>query len=176
MTDMQPRRDGDRPAAEQLRIGTVEREAVVERLQAALGEGRLDMHEFDDRVAQVYTARAADGLLPLTADLPVSHSAPRPAPSPQARPAAGPSAGSTGSRPELACPGVGVASLGNGGVGQPHRLGPGRPPTGDPPYFWPMWVAGPWGAVLLVGTLFRSAQLAGSRPRAAVLVLSAGLW
>jgi hypothetical protein len=26
--------------------------------------------------------------------------------------------------------------------------------AGEPIYFWPMWVAGPWGAVLLATTLF----------------------
>jgi hypothetical protein len=30
--------------------------------------------------------------------------------------------------------------------------------NGNPVYFWPMWVAGPWGAVLLVGTVFRNAD------------------
>ncbi|MGI8532824.1 MAG: DUF1707 SHOCT-like domain-containing protein, partial [Geodermatophilaceae bacterium] len=46
----------------QIRIGTAEREAAVERLHTAVGEGRLDVAEFDERVAQVYVARTAGDL------------------------------------------------------------------------------------------------------------------
>ncbi len=28
--------------------------------------------------------------------------------------------------------------------------------SGEFVYFWPIWVAGPWGAVLLVATVFRN--------------------
>ena len=26
---------------------------------------------------------------------------------------------------------------------------------GSPPYYWPIWVMGPWGAAMLIGTLTR---------------------
>ena len=43
--------------------------------------------------------------------------------------------------------------------------------SGDWGYFWPVWVAGPWGAVLLARTLFgpgRRPDRARSRRRTAV--------
>ncbi len=43
---------------------------MVERLTAALNEGRLELVEYDDRVRQVYAAKTAGELVPITADLP----------------------------------------------------------------------------------------------------------
>ncbi|AXK33983.1 DUF1707 domain-containing protein [Streptomyces armeniacus] len=48
-----------------------DREAVVERLQEAAAEGRLDMAELDERVERALTAKTHADLAPLTADLPV---------------------------------------------------------------------------------------------------------
>jgi hypothetical protein len=52
------------------RISDAERDAVVERLRAACGDGRLTLEEFSDRVGDVYRARTAGDLVPLTSDLP----------------------------------------------------------------------------------------------------------
>lgn len=52
------------------RVSDAEREAVVERLRSACGEGRLSLEEFSDRVSDVYRARTAGELVPLTEDLP----------------------------------------------------------------------------------------------------------
>jgi hypothetical protein len=51
-------------------LSDADREAVVERLRAACGEGRLSLEEFGDRVGDVYQARTAADLAPLTVDLP----------------------------------------------------------------------------------------------------------
>jgi Domain of unknown function (DUF1707) len=51
-------------------LSDAERDAVVERLRAACGEGRLSLEEFSDRVSDVYRARTATDLVPLTHDLP----------------------------------------------------------------------------------------------------------
>jgi hypothetical protein len=29
---------------------------------------------------------------------------------------------------------------------------------GSPPYYWPIWVMGPWGAAMLIGTLSRRSR------------------
>ena len=69
------------PIVPNLRIGTPEREAVVERLSAALGDGRLDVVEYDERVRQVYVAKTYADLVPITADLPPAPPPPAPKPS-----------------------------------------------------------------------------------------------
>jgi hypothetical protein len=52
------------------RVSDAERDAVVERLRAACGDGRLSLEEFSDRVSDVYRARTTADLVPLTQDLP----------------------------------------------------------------------------------------------------------
>ena len=54
----------------ELRISDAERNRVVEQLNQAVGEGRLTMAEFEDRVGDVLAARTHADLAPLTADLP----------------------------------------------------------------------------------------------------------
>jgi hypothetical protein len=55
-----------------VRVGDAEREEVVARLQAALAEGRLELHEFEERSTAAYAAKTEQELLPLTADLPAN--------------------------------------------------------------------------------------------------------
>ncbi|MGH3622773.1 MAG: DUF1707 SHOCT-like domain-containing protein [Sciscionella sp.] len=55
-----------------LRASDAEREAVVERLQRAVAEGRITMSEFDERALAVYEAKTRADLDVLTADLPRS--------------------------------------------------------------------------------------------------------
>ncbi|RZD79573.1 hypothetical protein C0Q64_13740 [Streptomyces albidoflavus] len=57
---------------DQLRVSHEERDAVVERLRDAAGDGRLDIDELEDRVGRALTAKTYGELAPLTADLPVS--------------------------------------------------------------------------------------------------------
>ena len=54
----------------EVRISDDERDRIVERLNQAVGEGRLTLAEFEDRVGGVLTARTRADLAPLTADLP----------------------------------------------------------------------------------------------------------
>jgi Domain of unknown function (DUF1707) len=53
-----------------LRAGDADREATVTRLQAALGEGRIDVEEFGQRAGDAYTATTMAELDQLLADLP----------------------------------------------------------------------------------------------------------
>jgi Domain of unknown function (DUF1707) len=55
---------------QQLRVGDRDRDAVVQRLQQAFAEGRLDDEEFDQRTRAALTARLSSDLGALTLDLP----------------------------------------------------------------------------------------------------------
>ncbi|MGY2061318.1 DUF1707 domain-containing protein [Nocardia gipuzkoensis] len=55
---------------ENLRASDVDREKIVARLRLAMDEGRLSLHEFDERVQHVYAARTYGELVPITSDLP----------------------------------------------------------------------------------------------------------
>lgn len=137
---------------EGMRAADADREAVADRLRVALNEGRLSLYEYDERLQRAYAARTYAELDALVTDLP----------------AVAPPAASA-----LAEPGVTSA---------PTRPVAARPATArwlaevwlpylqvvpivvaiwavtslfarDLLYFWPGWVAGPWGAVLLVRTV-----------------------
>ena len=53
-----------------IRASNSERQAVVERLQRALSQGRLTVEEFDERVNAAYAAKTHGDLAALTRDLP----------------------------------------------------------------------------------------------------------
>jgi hypothetical protein len=53
------------------RAGDSDRAATATRLAAALGEGRIDLAEFDRRTTVAAAATTVGDLVPLTADLPV---------------------------------------------------------------------------------------------------------
>jgi len=62
--------NGEVVARAQQRVGDVEREAAVERLRDAAGEGRLTLDELDGRLEAALVARTFADLDVLTADLP----------------------------------------------------------------------------------------------------------
>ncbi|MGY1720098.1 DUF1707 domain-containing protein [Blastococcus sp. SYSU DS0552] len=66
----------DDAGAPVLRASDAEREAVVARLQAAVGEGRLDLDEFAQRAESAYAAVTRAELDVLVADLPAGAPAP----------------------------------------------------------------------------------------------------
>jgi hypothetical protein len=57
--------------AQQVRASDAEREAIVARLNAATGEGRLTLEEFGERAGRAYAARTHGDLDRLVEDLPV---------------------------------------------------------------------------------------------------------
>jgi hypothetical protein len=61
-------RRGDQ--VETLRAADADRHQIAEQLKSALDEGRLSLHEYDDRVRDAYAARTYAELLILVADLP----------------------------------------------------------------------------------------------------------
>ncbi len=148
----------DLVGADDLRAGNAEREVVVRRLNDAFGEGRLDLAELDQRIAQAYAAKTMGELRPLLADLPVSSGRPAaavarprppapPRPVPQARHVTGRVAGELAGRPawirwqyyawsSAVAINVVVWVLVSVLVGKVI-------------YPWPLWVAGPWGVAIL---------------------------
>ncbi len=161
----------EEPSRPELRIGDREREQAVTHLGTAFAEGRLDLAEYDERVASAYGAKTASDLLHLTADLPL---ATREHP---AQPAAGAASRShRGTRRRTAVenrPGTQVVYPGwlraawltyaaavsiNLVIWLIVSVS-----TANLAYFWPMWVAGPWGVILAFRTLAYRTGPASSR-------------
>ena len=63
-------RPGARPDPVHMRAADADRHRIADRLKAALDEGRLSLHEYDDRVREAYAARTYADLLGLVTDLP----------------------------------------------------------------------------------------------------------
>ncbi|MFF5181684.1 DUF1707 domain-containing protein [Micromonospora sp. NPDC000316] len=155
-----------------MRAADADREAVADRLRIALGEGRLDLHEYDERVQNAYAARTYAELDALLADLPPVAPAQRSAlapTNPSASPEAGPLSGVVDGQPVRA--GRGVTFRWMAEVWQPYLQVIGIVVaiwavtsllSGEFLYFWPAWVGGPWGAVLAVRTV---TGLAGGEPK-----------
>ncbi|MEU7675070.1 DUF1707 domain-containing protein [Micromonospora taraxaci] len=150
-----------------MRAADADREAVAERLRVALNEGRLDLHEYDERLQRAYSARTYAELDALLTDLPPVTPTQRSALEPAL--AAGVPVGPPGDQPVAAARGVTVRWLGE--VWQPYLRVIAIVVTiwavtsllsAELLYFWPIWVAGPWGAVLVIRTV---GGLAGGEPR-----------
>ncbi|MGY1740419.1 MULTISPECIES: DUF1707 SHOCT-like domain-containing protein [unclassified Blastococcus] len=145
-----------------LRAADADRAALAGLLGEHMAAGRLTVAEYEDRLSRAYASRTYGELDELTADLPplqpATPSAPRPAAPAPAR-AAGP---------------VGWGQCGAGGWGWAAWGGTRAAAwtswastavvvvtiwlvtslaSGDWIYPWPIWVVGPWGAVLLAQTL-----------------------
>lgn len=147
---------------EEMRAADADRQFVVQRLQQALNEGRLGLGEFDERAKEAYAARTYGDLDRLLGDLPTVVAGPQAQWAPLV-PSPPPS------------PSVHLSAVPAAPAGPPAR---GRAPwltaiwnawliavsinvviwvlvsisAGELVYFWPMWVAGPWGTVLVLTT------------------------
>ena len=131
-----------------LRAADADRDAVADRLRTAHAEGRLTVEEFGERLDAAFAARTMGELAGLTADLPAE----------RARVAR---TGDEADASSEVVPAAHWAGL---------RAGWGAWATavlvtsaiwlivtvsdGDVRFFWPIWVAGPWGAVLVARTVF----------------------
>jgi hypothetical protein len=136
---------GDR---ELMRASDDDRQQVVDRLRAAVEDGRLTMEEFTERMGLAYQAVTYGDLAKLVADLPPARPLePRLAPAPAASPAAAAKRSVFADLPAalkvlwtiwLAAVSINVVVwvlvMGTSG----HLI-----------YPWPLWVAGPYGAALL---------------------------
>jgi hypothetical protein len=140
----EPGRAPNPPNHPTLRIGDAERQAVVERLQAALNEGRLEMHEFEERSAAAYAAKTEVDLHPLTADLPLVPKTPRDPNAAEVVVAAGKKRGLTGAEQGWLRVAIILTAI---WLVQVVATG------GNFAFFWPIWPIGIWGAVLLAQRL-----------------------
>ena len=150
-----------------MRASDRDRQEVVDRLRAGLEDGRLTMEEYVDRMGRAYQAVTYGDLAPLSADLPPAN------PVAGTAAAGGARRGASFYAPaaELACA---AAAAGPRAAVTPGGLLAGLPAVlkvlwtiwltavsinvvvwalvsgtgGDLAYPWPLWVAGPYGAVL----------------------------
>jgi hypothetical protein len=142
-----------------MRAGDTDREATAERLRVALEEGRLGLHEYDERLARVYAAKTYAELDEVLSDLPGPAPVERSAVVPVGPPASVPAPAGEPAEPAsrdgllgLWAPWLRVAavvvpiwllvSIGSRSLG----------------YFWPAWVLGPWGVLLLMQSTGRLGQ------------------
>lgn len=131
----------------EMRASDRDRDRVAEALREHLSEGRLTVDEFNERLERVYQSRTYGELAKITADLPEIdlHRPPAPAPSKEVarkrRPA------------EVALKASWAAWAAASSINWVIWLIVSIT-TGTWIYPWPLWVMGPWGAALLVGTLF----------------------
>ena len=155
-----------------MRASDRDRQQVVDRLRSAVEDGRLTMDEYMDRMEAAYQAATYGDLAPLCADLPVS--APVMAGSATAAGIAAPPAGFSLVGCLAGLPAVlrvlwikWLAVVSVNVVVWALVSGTG----GHLAYPWPVWVAGPWGAVLLAVSagvmLSRRSRPPAARPRPA---------
>lgn len=142
------RMDGvdDQRSRDRMRAGDSDRERVAEQLRSAHAEGRLDLAEYDERVRQAWAARTYGELELLTADLPQAQSLTAPAIGPGVRSPGRPQRDGRGRRAAVAA--WASASAINLAIWAIVSL-----TTLHWVYPWWVWVAGPWGAMLLAGWL-----------------------
>ena len=143
-----------------LRASDRDRTAVATALGEHMAAGRLTLAEYEERLAQVYETKTLGGLAALTADLPPTPGTRTPSSAPRRR---------TQSPHVAACAGPGW-----GGDGQTWEAWRRTAlivltiwaamslANWELLYFWPVWVIGPWGAVLLARTIGGGSP---SRPR-----------
>jgi DUF1707 SHOCT-like domain len=153
-----------------MRASDDDRQQVVDRLRAALEEGRLKMEEFTERMGLAYQAVTYGDLAKLHADLPVAGpqaAQPRPAPAPAAPPgvAAQRSAFADLPAPLKVLWTIWLAAVSINLVVWVLVVGT----SGHFIYPWPVWVAGPYGAALLAISV-PVVHSGRSRRRAALLL------
>ncbi len=140
---------------EQMRASDADRQAVVDKLRRAHDDGRLTLAEYDDRTKSAYSARTYADLMLLTADLPTVTYPPAVARSTAVDPAAQLSGEVDEPRRDRGSVVWQVLGSTWFAVSAINLLiwGIISLALGDALYPWWIWVAGPWGAVLLVGWL-----------------------
>jgi hypothetical protein len=147
-----------------LRVSDAERQAAAERLRAGLADGRLDLLEYDNRLALAYQAVTYADLDQLFTDLPthgaapaVPVTAPRPVPSPPSSRPVDVRTGFAGLPLALRIlwtvwSGVVLINL---TVWLLVSVG-----TPGPDYFWPMWLAVPGVALFGVSAAITAGRSA----------------
>jgi hypothetical protein len=130
-----------------LRAADADRAAVAEALGEHMSAGRLTVAEFDERLGRAYAAKTYGELDELTADLPRLRRAKtaeveRAEPASACAPWAGGWEQSHAWRAWLTTSLIVVTVWAVTSLANWQLI-----------YFWPVWVIGPWGAVLLAQTI-----------------------
>jgi hypothetical protein len=138
---------------EEMRAADGDRQTVADKLRVALEEGRLDLHEYDERLQQAYGAKTYGELDVLLTDLPaVAPAVPLPAWDEHSE--------------HLTA--QWLMSVWSGWFPTAATLSAiwlvSSFAAGTPTYYWPAWIVGPWAAVLLWQTV---GGLATGEPRKA---------
>ncbi|MGH3777305.1 MAG: DUF1707 SHOCT-like domain-containing protein [Pseudonocardiaceae bacterium] len=139
----------DQTPRDRMRAADTDRERVAEELRSAHAEGRLELTEYDERVQQAWAARTYGELEALTADLPQAQRPAAPATPHEVRKPH--RRGRAGRAAVAAWASVSVINLLIWAI---VSLG-----TLSWIYPWWIWVAGPWGAVLLAGWIGERARV-----------------
>lgn len=126
--------------ATSIRASDADRQRVGDRLQQALAEGRIGLAEFDERIGLAWAARTAEDLAGLTADLPAQPSSP--AKRKQSMPKWVRILMQTSFGAWFLAVTVNVMIWALVSLSSDEPIHP-----------WWIWVAGPWGAVLLAGAV-----------------------
>lgn len=134
------------------RASDADRERVAALLSEHVGQGRLSMAELDERMTATYGARTLGDLETVLADLPSppSHDFRRPG------------------RPERQGHDLLPRWIGWAGTGLLCLLiwASVSLASADWTYFWPVWVIGPWGLMLLAKTVGTHTTRRGTAPLA----------
>lgn len=138
------------------RAGDADRERVAGLLRDAHAEGRLDVDELSSRLDATFAAKTFGELAALTADLPPTRARSRP---PGSEPVPSVPSSVPARSADRSLRGAWTAWTIAVSINVVIWLLVSVS-AGEAIYFWPMWVAGPWGAVLVALTV-----LGRPRPR-----------
>src|SRR5215831_14685888 len=143
-----------------MRASDADRQEVVDRLAAALEEGRLKMDEYAERMGLAYEAVTYGDLAALSADLPQAGEVAKREAAPHAAAPRGVVADLPAALKVLWT--IWLAAVAINLIVWVLVSGT----AGDLVYPWPVWVAGPAGAVLLAVSAGAAAIRRGRRPAA----------
>ena len=135
---------------DEMRAGDSDRQAIADKLKTALDEGRLDLHEYDERLQQTYAAKTYGELDTLVTDLPGTVPAQQSRVQPYQPPAAPSPAPGAGNVPQPSGPPF-LASYGGVVLLCFVIWGISCIASGDFIYPWPLWMLIP----LVLGVLGR---------------------
>jgi hypothetical protein len=151
-----------------LRAGDTDRTAVATVLGRHMADGRLTVAEYDDRVSRAYAARTYGELAELTADLPATDGGR------SVEPVRRDDEAREHRAPVQACGPMAARRHGHADAWAAWRRTAvivlaiwaiSSLAASELIYFWPIWVIGPWGAVLLAQTVSGSGRRPRSRQR-----------
>lgn len=134
-----------------MRAGDADRDTTIAVLREAFAQGRLSQDEFDDRLERAHSARTYADLDQLTMDLPQNVSA---------LAEVDPTLAALESRESKDRKDLRSAWASWLGVGVLVNIIWFATWMGDgpAPYYWPIWVIGPWGGAMVIWSLTSKAE------------------